>query len=97
MGLPCIATDVAGCREAVIDEVNGFLVPAKDPTALAQAIKRLVQTPALIKQFGRASRKMALEQFSKEIVNEQTLSLYRQLMPPPSTRTTDTTEPHVNP
>jgi glycosyltransferase involved in cell wall biosynthesis len=79
MGLPCIATDVPGCREAVIDGVNGLLVPARDAESLAQAIDQLLQDPALCQQFGEASRKMAISEFSSDIVNQQTLALYAEL------------------
>ncbi len=79
MGLPCVATDVPGCREAVVDGVNGYLVPPRDPLALSQAIERLLGNPDLMQQFGHASRKMAVEQFSSELINEQTLDLYRSL------------------
>lgn len=80
MGLPCIATDVPGCREAVIDGVNGFLVPARNSTALAASIKLLLQDVELQKKFGKASRQLAVENFSREIVNEQTCALYRQVL-----------------
>jgi len=84
MGLPCVATDVPGCREAVVDGVNGFLVPPGDPLALSQAIERLLSVPNLLQEFGQASRKMAVEQFSSDLINKQTLELYRSLMPPAS-------------
>ena len=80
MGLPCIATDVPGCREAVIDGVNGLLVPPRQSAPLAQAIDRLIQAPALREQYGKVSRQMAVEQFSREIVNDQTLALYDQML-----------------
>lgn len=80
MGLPCIATDVPGCREAVIEGVNGYLVAPRDSTALANAIDRLLQNPALQAKFGLASRVMAVEQFSNKIVNEQTLGLYARVL-----------------
>jgi glycosyltransferase involved in cell wall biosynthesis len=76
MGLPCIATDVPGCREAVIDNVNGYLVPARDAVSLAKAIERLLDDKEAQQRFGVASRAMAVNAFSKEIINEQTLSLY---------------------
>ena len=79
MGLPCVATDVPGCREAVEDGVNGLLVPARDSVALANAIDCLVNNDVLRDRFGKASRQMAVEQFSKAIVNEQTLALYDQM------------------
>ena len=84
MGLPCVATDVPGCREAVVDGVNGILVAPRDPLALALAIERLLDAPELMRQFGQASRKMAVEQFSSDLINAQTLDLYRSLKPPSS-------------
>ena len=80
MGLPCIATDVPGCREAVVNGVNGYLVPAKDPVALAHAINLLVSDATLCAEFGQASRQMAKQSFSKALVNSQTLVLYDQLL-----------------
>ena len=84
MGLPCVATDVPGCREAVVNGVNGFLVPPRDPLALSQALERLLSNPSLLQQFGQASRTMAVDQFSSDLINEQTLHLYRSLAPPVS-------------
>jgi glycosyltransferase involved in cell wall biosynthesis len=80
MGLPCIATDVPGCREAVKDGVNGYLVPAKDPTSLANAIERLLHDSDRRAEFGRASRAMAIDEFSNRIVNQQTLEVYASAM-----------------
>lgn len=80
MGLPCIATDVPGCREAVKDGINGYLVNAKDPVSLANAIERLLQDSSLRAQFGRASRAMAVDEFSNRIVNHQTLEVYAKIM-----------------
>lgn len=79
MGLPCIATDVPGCREAVIDNVNGYLVPARDAVSLAKAIERLLNDKEAQQQFGVASRAMAVDAFSEEMINEQTLSLYAHI------------------
>ena len=80
MGLPCIATDVPGCREAVKDGINGLLVPPRDASALANAIDRLLRDPDLCDRFSQASRKMAVEEFSREIVNKQTLELYATVL-----------------
>ena len=41
-GRPVITTDAPGCRETVIHEKNGLLVPIKDPQALANAMIRLL-------------------------------------------------------
>lgn len=63
MARPIITTDVPGCRETVQDGVNGFLISARDPQALAAAMMRFVEKPDLIVTMGRASRAMAEEKF----------------------------------
>jgi glycosyltransferase involved in cell wall biosynthesis len=68
-GLPIITTDVPGCRETVVDGVNGFLVPAHNAKALAKAMKRFIVQPALIKSMGKESRRMAEERFDIHKVN----------------------------
>ncbi len=59
MGRPVIASNVAGCKELVRDGVNGFLVPLKDPKALANAIERIILEPQLAYDMGLNSRRMA--------------------------------------
>lgn len=79
-GLPCVTTDVPGCREAVRDGETGFLVPPKEPKALANALKILIQDPALRRQMGRRGRVQVLNEFSSSIICEQTLQLYKKLL-----------------
>ena len=76
MGKPIVTTDVPGCREVVDDGVNGFLVPPKDPKALADAIEKLAVDTDLRWQFGRASRERAVKEFSSDRVIADTLTLY---------------------
>lgn len=61
MGRPVITTDSPGCRDTVVDGVNGYLVPVRDSRALAEAMLRFVENPALVKIMGLASREMAEE------------------------------------
>lgn len=75
-----VATDVPGCREIVRPDVNGILVPPRDSAALARAIQVLIQSPELRARFGGAGREITMAEFSKEIVIDQTLNLYRELL-----------------
>ena len=59
MGRAVITTDSPGCRETVQEGVNGFLVPVRDVSALANAMLQFVETPGLIETMGLASRRMA--------------------------------------
>ena len=80
MALPIVTTDSSGCNDVVNDSVNGFLVPVRDPAALAKAIWRLIEQPELWQRFGRISRQRAVEQFDLSVVADQTRSVYRQLL-----------------
>lgn len=79
-GKPVVATDVPGCRDIIRDGVNGLLVPPKDPIALANALHRLVQDPELRIRMGEAGRKAVLDKFTSEMVNHETLLVYRELL-----------------
>lgn len=69
MGRPVITTDAPGCRETVEHGRNGFLVPVRDPRALAEAMLRFIEQPELIESMGRESRRMAEERFDVYKVN----------------------------
>ena len=61
-------------------QVDGLLVPVKDAAALANAIERLHQDPALACQLGLAARARALREFDERIVIRQTLAVYGELL-----------------
>jgi glycosyltransferase involved in cell wall biosynthesis len=77
---PAVATDVPGCREIVRHNVNGLLVPVRNATALAEAIRLLLQSPRLRRQFGRAGRLIVEREFAEHLIVDQTLAIYRQLL-----------------
>jgi len=78
-GRPLIATDVPGCREVVEEGVNGFLVPARDPLALADRIARLAGDADLRRQMGVRARQRIVECFAQARVVNETLALYRDV------------------
>ncbi|MBC7221589.1 glycosyltransferase [Candidatus Bipolaricaulota bacterium] len=63
MGRPIITTDAPGCRETVIEGLNGFLVPVRDVGALVRAMERFILEPDLIERMGKESRRLAEERF----------------------------------
>ena len=79
-GKPLVATDVPGCREIVSHGINGFLVPPRNPDALAAAIDSLLRDSALRAKMGQAGREAVLRSFSVEKVTGQLLALYRELL-----------------
>ena len=82
--LPLVTTDVPGCREVVTDGVDGLLVPVRDAAALAAAIARLQDDPALARRLGEAARRKALAQFDESVVIADTLAVYRELLDQPA-------------
>ena len=68
MGRPAVVTDAPGCREVVRNGVNGYLVPLRDPQALAGAMEALITNPEDIARMGQAGRELALSEFDAEKV-----------------------------
>lgn len=79
-GRPIITTDMPGCREIVQHEKNGLLVPVRDPRALADAIRLLIENPDLRVKMGQAGRKLVEEEFAEPIVVGQTMKLYQSML-----------------
>jgi len=73
-GRPVITSDAPGCRETVINGVNGFLVPPRDPEALAEAMVRLIEQPeAETQRMAQASLDLARERYDVHKVNAHML------------------------
>lgn len=69
IGRAVITTDVPGCRETVVDSVNGFLVPKWDVDALVDKMTYFIKNPESIEIMGLESHKMAVDKFDAEKVN----------------------------
>jgi len=79
-GLALVTTDVPGCNAVVRHEVDGVLVPVRDARALAAAIARLDDAPALRARLGAAARVRALAEFDERLVIARTVAVYDELM-----------------
>ena len=80
MGRPTVASDIPGCREAVINGYNGFLVPPQDSVTLAQAIEHVLVDPVLGTSLGHHGRALAEERFDETKVVERIQTCYRTLL-----------------
>lgn len=80
LGLPVVATAVGGTPEAVTDGIEGFLVPAAHPLALADALEVLVADGALRATMGAAGEKRS-ESFDIGRAVRETESIYRAVRP----------------
>ena len=65
-GLPVISSAAGGAAEAVIDGATGLIVDPADPRALADAVRRLANDPALCSRLGTAGRRWVAENFLSE-------------------------------
>lgn len=73
MGKAIIATDVPGCRDCVTDGINGLLTKPKDVDSLAAAMARTLDEPGLVSRLGESSRRIAVERFDVNRLNERFL------------------------
>lgn len=78
-GRAIVTTDVPGCRDAIIVDKTGILVPAKDSAALAYALERLIVSPQERNEMGVNGRTFAEKEFAIEKIVNQHLAIYRQL------------------
>ncbi len=75
-----VTTDVPGCRDAIILNKTGLLVPAKNAHKLADALQWLIENPKERIAMGRAGRKNAEKEFSIEKVTKEHLDIYYDLL-----------------
>lgn len=79
IGRPIVTTDSVGCREAVEDGVNGFLVPIKNADVLAEKLRTLIDNKSLRVLMGRKSRELAEQNFAIERVVNTHLEIYNKV------------------
>ena len=75
IGRAIITTDVPGCRETVIDGVNGFLVEKWNPQVLAEKMIYFIEHPEDIKKMGYESYKIAQDKFDADKVNKRLINM----------------------
>jgi glycosyltransferase involved in cell wall biosynthesis len=72
-GLPVVTTNIRGAREEVVGGETGFLVPVRDPAALAAALQKLATDPVLRQRQGAAGRARAVALYDEAKVVERQL------------------------
>ena len=79
-GCAVVTTDTVGCREAILPDVTGLLVPVRDAKALKIALYHLMDNKDLREKFGRSGRELAINKFGLNLVIKSTLSIYTDLL-----------------
>lgn len=77
-GLPLVATQIEACERVVRDGHNGFTVPKRAPDALADAVTRLANDPALRRRMSTHSRALAVEHYAMEDNLRDWVALYHR-------------------
>ena len=85
---PIITTDTPGCKETVIHDCNGYLVPVRDPEALAESMRKLIGNREKIRLMGTRSRQLAEELYEVDKVNAELWREVRRILRPMLTMNT---------
>lgn len=80
VGLPVVATRVGGIPESVLHERTGLLVPPDQPDALAAAMRRIMDEPALRESLPAGAREHIRANFTEEVLVEKTLGFYARMV-----------------
>jgi len=79
-GLPVVAFDVAGAREAIVTDKTGLLARCGDTNALLQAVTHLIENPSVRKQLGAAGLARMRESFSIDEMVDKHIDMYESVI-----------------
>ncbi|NLW51389.1 MAG: glycosyltransferase [Candidatus Brocadiaceae bacterium] len=79
-GLPIVAADAGGVREAVLPDVTGLIVPIRSPRRLAQGILKLANHPDIARELAERGRRRVLRDFTIERLTDRTLAVYDRVL-----------------
>lgn len=78
-GRPVITTNVPGCKDAIVNNKTGILIPSKNYKALANAINKLSQDRNKIEKFSFEARNYAVDNFNIKDVISKHFSIYKEI------------------
>jgi glycosyltransferase involved in cell wall biosynthesis len=81
-GTPVIGSAVGGIQYSVLDGVTGYLVPPRDPVALAERLTHVYNNPALARAMGRAGMRRVRAQFTWDRVASDLADVYEAVRKP---------------
>lgn len=80
MNLPSIVSDISGCNEIIVHDVNGVIIPPKEINPLLQAMKEFAENKTYVGKLKKNSRKMIHNRYEQSIVWNALLEEYRILL-----------------
>ena len=79
-GIPIITTDVPGCRDSIINNETGILIPVQDPDSICRAIIKIIESPDKYASMSLKARTFAEKKFDKKVIKLKHLNLYEELL-----------------
>lgn len=80
MDVPCIVSNINGCNEIIIEEINGLIVPAKDTALLERSMKRILNDNVLYLKLKTNSREQITSRFDQKYLWECIKEKYDNLL-----------------
>jgi colanic acid/amylovoran biosynthesis glycosyltransferase len=76
-GVPVVSTTHGGITELITDGVNGLLAPERDSRALAECIRKLFESPALVERIRNQARRTVEERYDVTALNARLCEIIR--------------------
>ena len=80
MGLPAIVTDINGCNEIVLPDLNGVIIPSKDEQALYESMKYFASHPVAVEKMAANARPLIASRYEQRIVWNALLDEYKSII-----------------
>ena len=80
MGLPAIVTDIKGCNEIVLPDLNGVIIPSKDEQALYESMKYFASHPVEVERMAANARPLIASRYEQRIVWNALLDEYKSII-----------------
>jgi glycosyltransferase involved in cell wall biosynthesis len=77
---PVVGSEVGGIKSTVVDGVTGFLIPSRDPDALAERLATLERDPERARAMGEAGLRRAYQHYTWRIVAQQAAAIYAAVL-----------------
>jgi glycosyltransferase involved in cell wall biosynthesis len=80
MGLPAVATDIKGNREAIVPGETGLLIPPKDPVAAADALAQILTSPEVALEMGKRAAERGRKLYDTRDMARQVEEIYAKIL-----------------
>lgn len=79
IGRPIVTTNLGGCKDICVDQVNGYIVPTNNEKSLLKALETLAENRNLLETMGLSGRNLVMEKFSNDHIFKQQQEIYKEL------------------